>query len=153
MTKTTTKAPKAVFRTFDKDSNWTSGTFGPYNFEAKVYDTGSSHGIDGGRISKLLITLNGIEVISYDRGWDLDSIRVHAPAYKAIIDLLETSPVRFTPFKPTDVIVVERKKADAEGRKIMAKVIRLINLGLDDEVRKVLGAASETIRLACLETE
>ncbi|MFC6792975.1 hypothetical protein ACFQE0_27500 [Methylobacterium komagatae] len=40
-----------------------------YTFRAKVYDVGSEHGIDGGRISKLQIHRDGKEVANYDRGW------------------------------------------------------------------------------------
>ena len=38
-------------------------------YEAKVYDGGSEFGIDGGRISKLRVTRNGIEIVWYERGW------------------------------------------------------------------------------------
>ena len=58
---------------------WREGTIGvPVNGEtkiahywAKVYDEGSEFGIDGGRISKLQIRIDGVTVVNYDRGWDI----------------------------------------------------------------------------------
>ncbi len=58
---------------------WKEGAIGvPVNGEtkiahywAKVYDEGSEYGIDGGRISKLQIRIDGQTVVSYDRGWDV----------------------------------------------------------------------------------
>lgn len=43
-----------------------------YKFHAKVYDSGSAFGIDGGRISKLDVRRNGELVIQYDRGWSIE---------------------------------------------------------------------------------
>lgn len=42
------------------------------HYFAKVYDEGSDYGIDGGRISKLTITIDGVKVVNYDRGWDIE---------------------------------------------------------------------------------
>ena len=42
-----------------------------YRYWIKQYDTGSVYGIDGGRISKLMIKLEGKIVCSYERGWDI----------------------------------------------------------------------------------
>lgn len=39
-------------------------------FSAKVFDVGSEHGIEGGRISKLEVSRNGTVILSYDRGWE-----------------------------------------------------------------------------------
>ena len=61
---------------------WHEGTIGINAFSedkktvgarywVKAYDEGSEFGIDGGRISKLRITINGETVVSYDRGWDI----------------------------------------------------------------------------------
>ena len=52
---------------------WITGTIGKYEYHAKVYDTGSRFGINGGRVSKLEVrnTKTGREVINYQRGWDL----------------------------------------------------------------------------------
>ena len=41
-----------------------------YTFRAKVYDAGSVHGIEQGRISKLQVWRGDREVMSYERGWD-----------------------------------------------------------------------------------
>ena len=43
-----------------------------YHYEVKVYTYGSEYGIEGGKISKLLIREGGKEVASYDRGWDVE---------------------------------------------------------------------------------
>ena len=45
---------------------------GGYRYEAKVYDTGSEFGIDGGRISKLEVRKDDVVVAAYDRGWDVE---------------------------------------------------------------------------------
>lgn len=37
----------------------------------KVFDKGSKFGINGGRISKLSIKINGKITANYDRGWDI----------------------------------------------------------------------------------
>ena len=62
------------------DRLWKEGTIGipkKYgggiaHFWAKVYDEGSIYGIDEGRISKLMIKIDGKTVVSYDRGWDIE---------------------------------------------------------------------------------
>ncbi len=43
-----------------------------YHWWAKVYDTGSEYGIDGGRVSKLMVKRDGKIVCNYDRGWDVN---------------------------------------------------------------------------------
>ncbi|QFT63782.1 hypothetical protein [Roseivivax sp. THAF30] len=56
----------------DDRSLFTDGclvTLPEYEFQAKLYDEPSKHGIDGGRISKLDIRKDGELVASYDRGW------------------------------------------------------------------------------------
>lgn len=42
-----------------------------FHYWVKQYDTPSQYGIDGGRVSKLCIKRDGIEVCNYDRGWDI----------------------------------------------------------------------------------
>jgi hypothetical protein len=37
----------------------------------KVYEEGSQFGIDGGKVSKLMLKRNGEIVCNYDRGWDI----------------------------------------------------------------------------------
>jgi len=43
-----------------------------YHWWAKVYDEGSEYGIDGGRVSKLMIKQDNRIVVNYDRGWDIE---------------------------------------------------------------------------------
>ena len=61
-------------------NGWREGTIGipagggkyvACKYYAKVYDTGSEYGIDGGRISKLEIRVDDRKVCHYDRGWDI----------------------------------------------------------------------------------
>ena len=49
-------------------------TGGKYKYWAKVYDTGSEHGISGGRVSKLTIRKldGGRDLYNWDRGLDVD---------------------------------------------------------------------------------
>ena len=42
-----------------------------FHYWMKQYDKGSEWGIDGGRISKLMLKRNGKIVCNYDRGWDI----------------------------------------------------------------------------------
>lgn len=55
---------------------WEKGEFAidgeEYEYCAKVYDTGSEYGIDDGRVSKLQIKRGGVEIVAYDRGWDVE---------------------------------------------------------------------------------
>lgn len=57
---------------------WHEGTLsigeGIYRYCVKSFGEGSEHGIDGGRISKLMIKRNGRVVCNYDRGWDIKPI-------------------------------------------------------------------------------
>ena len=43
-----------------------------FHYWMKQYDKGSQFGIDGGRISKLMLKRNGEIVVNYDRGWDVE---------------------------------------------------------------------------------
>ena len=45
-----------------------------YHYWVKQYDEGSQYGIDGGRISKLMIKRDGEIVCNYDRGWDIEPV-------------------------------------------------------------------------------
>ena len=47
------------------------GKYTGVKYAAKVYDKGSQYGIEGGRISKLTLKINGEIVANYDRGWDI----------------------------------------------------------------------------------
>jgi hypothetical protein len=48
------------------------GKYTVVHYWVKAYDEGSQYGIDGGRISKLTITVNGEITLNYDRGWDIE---------------------------------------------------------------------------------
>lgn len=41
-------------------------------YQVKAYDEGSEFGINGGRISKLWLGINGRMIANYDRGWDVE---------------------------------------------------------------------------------
>ena len=45
-----------------------------YCYRVKHYEEGSLFGIDGGRISKLMIKRGGEIVCNYDRGWDVEAV-------------------------------------------------------------------------------
>ena len=45
-----------------------------YRYWVKHYEEGSQFGIDGGRISKLMIKRGGEIVCNYDRGWDIKAV-------------------------------------------------------------------------------
>ena len=51
-----------------------TGEIDGYDYDVKVYDQPSKHGIDGGRISKLTIRKDGDLVANYDRGWDIEPV-------------------------------------------------------------------------------
>ncbi|MEP1610595.1 MAG: hypothetical protein ABJL72_01600 [Roseobacter sp.] len=56
-------------------SQWIDGkitTMKGYEFQAKMTDEPSKHGIDGGKISQLDVRKDGELVMRYDRGWDKD---------------------------------------------------------------------------------
>ena len=57
---------------------WREGTIiinnNGYCYWVKHFDKGSQFGIDGGRISKLMIKRNGEIVCNYDRGWDIKPV-------------------------------------------------------------------------------
>ena len=42
------------------------------HYWVKHYEEGSEFGINGGKISKLQIKINGQTVCNYDRGWDIE---------------------------------------------------------------------------------
>ena len=41
------------------------------HYWVKAYEEGSEWGINGGKISKLMIKINDETVCNYDRGWDI----------------------------------------------------------------------------------
>lgn len=42
-----------------------------FHYWIKVYEEGSKFGIEGGKISKLMLKRGGTTVCNYDRGWDV----------------------------------------------------------------------------------
>jgi hypothetical protein len=87
---------KAVFTKFPKKTNWCDGKVGNLNFQAKLFDTGSDYGINGGRVSKLAIwNKDGTYLVNYDRGWDIEPTEAIKPYYDAVMALLENAPKRF----------------------------------------------------------
>ena len=59
-------------------NGWTEGTMrvgnGIYHYWVKSFAEGSKYGIDGGRISKLMMKRKGEIVCNYDRGWDVEPV-------------------------------------------------------------------------------
>lgn len=65
-----------------KEKNlWHEGTIGipkkeggskVAHYWVKAYDEGSEYGINGGKISKLTLKIDGELVANYDRGWDVE---------------------------------------------------------------------------------
>ena len=68
---------------------WKEGSIKVYgsifHYWMKQYDEGSEFGIDGGRISKLMLKCNGEIVCNYDRGWD---VRPTGPATQMALEIL-----------------------------------------------------------------
>ncbi len=54
---------------------WKEGSLkvngGIFHYYIKVYEVGSEWGIDGGKVSKLMMRRDGKIVCNYDRGWDI----------------------------------------------------------------------------------
>ena len=82
-----------------------SSVLNNYFFWAKLYDEGSKFGINGGRISKLLIYKNGFGcsrhnasiLANYERGWDIQpKAKYEKEVLKRIVDGLEETPKRLT---------------------------------------------------------
>lgn len=48
------------------------GGYKAVHYWIKVYDEGSEFGINGGRISKLTLKMDGKTIANYDRGWDIE---------------------------------------------------------------------------------
>ena len=69
---TVTLTNRQLDTTFFEGSLRVHGSIFHYWF--KQYDEGSEFGIDGGRISKLMLKRNGEIVCNYDRGWDVQPV-------------------------------------------------------------------------------
>ena len=75
---------------------WSEGTIGIPNADGtntichywvKHYEEGSQFGINGGRISKLMIKIDGKVVCNYDRGWDVEPEDEHTQiAYSILLN-------------------------------------------------------------------
>ena len=58
-------------------------------YQVKAFDKGSEYGINGGKISKLWIRLDGKIIASYDRGWDIkpdENSQVEQIAYCIVLE-------------------------------------------------------------------
>jgi hypothetical protein len=68
---------------------WSEGSMKVYNsifhYWVKHFDEGSQYGIDGGRISKLMLKRDGKVVVNYDRGWDVEPSDTDAALAKDIL--------------------------------------------------------------------
>ena len=64
----------------DKDGEYIS-----VKYWVKHYKNPSKFGIDGGRISKLMLKIDGLTVASYDSGWDIHPESYAAEAALAIL--------------------------------------------------------------------
>ena len=57
---------------------WKEGSIKVYSsifhYWMKVYDEGSQYGIEGGKISKLMLKRDGKTVCNYDRDWDIKPV-------------------------------------------------------------------------------
>ena len=51
---------------------WRNGIINGCEYWVKSFSESSYYGINEGRISKLSVRRDGREIISYDRGWDLE---------------------------------------------------------------------------------
>ena len=56
---------------------WAEGSLKVYNsvfhYWVKHFDERSQFGINGGRISKMMLKRDGKIVLNYDRGWDIEA--------------------------------------------------------------------------------
>ena len=56
-----------------------------FHYWIKQYGGGSVYGIEGGRISKLMIKRGGEVVCNYDRGWDIKPVGEYTEFALAIL--------------------------------------------------------------------
>lgn len=70
-------------------NGWIEGVLrvesGSYHYWMKIYDAGSQYGIDGGRVSKLMLKRRGEIVCNYDRGWDTEPVDEETELAKEIL--------------------------------------------------------------------
>jgi len=107
MSKKTDGGVKAVITKDERlINNYVKGeAAGGITFTAKIYDEGSVHGIDNGRVSKLDIRQGGKIVVNYDRGWD---VKPKTPeiktVYKGIMAALNALGKEADIGKPKDLL-------------------------------------------------
>lgn len=93
---------KAEFTKWVIGENWVGGNVGKYRFQSKLFDEGSTFGIENGRVSKLAIWDEQVRqekknffagcLVNYDRGWDKEPTEEFKPYYHAVMELLENAP-------------------------------------------------------------
>ena len=69
---------------------WKTIELDGFQIQIKIYETGSEHGIDGGRISKLNIRKIGktVDLANYDRGWDTIPLKTKVvKVYKKVLKM------------------------------------------------------------------
>ncbi|GHV11321.1 hypothetical protein FACS1894219_02280 [Clostridia bacterium] len=114
-------APKITSR---ESSGWVKGIVGSFSFEAKVYDKGSKHGIDNGRVSKLSIhnSLGASRtcVANYDRDWDT---KPETPYHKAVYNSIMKQLENLERDTPDISVTSEAVKPLAEQHKECASAI------------------------------
>ena len=82
---------------------WVDGTVSGLRFQAKVFDEGSEYGINGGRVSKLMVwdestrqaqqNIFAGAIVNYDRSWDIEPANEHdKEILKAVLEHLENLP-------------------------------------------------------------
>lgn len=95
---------KIKFTSFVKGDNWVSAKVndGEYTVSSKLFDEGSTFGINDGRVSKLSIRetskineLNWFDgcIVNYDRGWDIEpQTDKEKEVFEAVLNFLESAP-------------------------------------------------------------
>lgn len=57
-----------------------------FQYWIKVFEEGSEFGIEGGKISKLMLKRDGKVVCNYDRGWDIKPVDLDTQlAYEILV--------------------------------------------------------------------
>lgn len=83
------KYTEPASKSADENRLWHEGALRVYGdsfrYWVKQYKEKSKYGIDGGRVSKLCIKRDGIEVCNYDRGWDIKPEDPHTQLAMEII--------------------------------------------------------------------
>lgn len=70
-------------------NGWQEGTLrigsSIFHYWVKQYASGSKYGIEGGRVSKLILKRQGEIVCNYDRGWDVEPVDGETDTALAIV--------------------------------------------------------------------